>query len=113
MASGTSRPSRPRTVGATSSSSTGRPVVPPARWRLGQLDEQRHVDGLVVEQDAVLLLAVLAQALAVVGEQDDQRPVVDAEPLQLGDRSPTMRSAVAISPSYLEAYFEANGSGGA
>ncbi len=41
------------------------------------------MDRLAIEQDAVLVLAVLAEPLAVVREEDDDRPVVDAEALQL------------------------------
>ncbi len=55
----------------------GQRHVPPAdlarRQAIGQPQDQRHAQRGVVEQDAVGLLAVLAQALPVVGRQDDQR----------------------------------------
>ena len=56
--------------------------APAAAPRLRQLDEERHADRLVVEEEAVFLLAVIAQPLAVVGEQHDQRAVVEAEVAQ-------------------------------
>ncbi len=46
--------------------------------RAGQLDHERHPDGFVVEEDAVLVLAVIAEAFAVIGEKDDRRGVVEA-----------------------------------
>ena len=44
------------------------------------------MDVLGVEQHAVLLLAVVAQTLAVIGEQDDERAIVDAEGAELVDQ---------------------------
>ena len=79
-------PSRPSTVGATSSSSTGRRRGAAGLLSLGQLDQQRHVDGLVVKENAVLVFAMIAQALAVVREEDDERLVIDVQTLQLGDQ---------------------------
>src|SRR5262249_28391610 len=38
-----------------------------------------------VEENPVLVLAVLAQSLAVVGEEDDERPLVEAFRFQEGD----------------------------
>jgi hypothetical protein len=40
-----------------------------------QAPEERHADRRVVDEDAVRRLAVLAEALAVVGGEDDQRIV--------------------------------------
>ena len=42
-----------------------------------QLDHQRHVRRLAVEKHAVLLLAVIAEPLAVVREQHDGRSIVE------------------------------------
>jgi len=55
----------------------------PAPGRAGKLHEEGHVEGPSVEQDAVVLLPVLAQALAVVGEDDHDRAVVDPPLAQL------------------------------
>jgi hypothetical protein len=52
----------------------------------GEFGHERHLDRLAVEQQAVLVLAVVAQPLAVVGEQDDQSPVVDSAPVELGEK---------------------------
>src|SRR5260370_2991386 len=43
-----------------------------------QLHEQRDLECLAVEEDAVLLFAVLVESFAVIGEKDDERFVVDA-----------------------------------
>src|SRR5262249_4429570 len=51
----------------------------------GRLDEERNADRLAVEENPVLVLAVLAQSLAVVGEEDDERPLVEAFRFQEGD----------------------------
>ncbi len=51
--------------------------------RLRELDHQRNVDRFPVEQDAVLVLAVVVQALAVIREEDDERAVVDLLVLQI------------------------------
>ena len=48
----------------------------------GELHQERHLDRLAVEEDAVLLFAVVAEALAVIGEQDDEGSVVEPEPAQ-------------------------------
>ena len=42
-----------------------------------ELDEERNTKLLAVEEDPVLVLAVVAEPLAVVGEEDDDRLVVD------------------------------------
>ena len=63
----------------------------PAEARSGELQEQRHLQGLAVEEDPVLRLAVLAQPLAVVGEQDDHGLVVDPPVFQLLQEPPTTR----------------------
>ncbi len=51
----------------------------------GELHDQRHLDLLAVEQQAVLVLAVVAQTLAVVGEQDDERALVEPAAIELGE----------------------------
>ena len=49
-----------------------------------ELHEERHLQALAVEEHPVLGLAVLAEALAVVREEDDHGPVV--EPARLQER---------------------------
>ena len=45
-------------------------------------------------------LAVLAQPLAMIGEEHHDRPVVDAQPPELGEQvADPAASAAAISPS--------------
>ena len=51
------------------------------------LDDQRHVDRLVVEEQAVLLLAVIAEAFAVIRQQHDRRSVVELMRLQVVDEA--------------------------
>ena len=41
------------------------------RLRLRQLQDERYVDGLVVEEDAVCVFAMRAQAFAVIGHHQD------------------------------------------
>ena len=56
----------------------GRPRRTEIRPRsLRELHEERDLEDVPVEEDAVLVLAVLAEALAVVGEDDDEGPVVE------------------------------------
>ncbi len=50
-----------------------------------KLHEERHVDRLAVEQDAVLVLAVVVQALTVIREKDHERAVVEPALLQKRD----------------------------
>ena len=58
----------------------------PARTRVAfLLDDQRHVDGLVVDEQAVLLLAMISEALAVIGQQHDGGPIVQLVGFQIGD----------------------------
>jgi hypothetical protein len=52
-----------------------RSALAPAFVLAGQLDDERHVHGLVVEKHAVLLLAVIPQAFTVIREQHDRRLV--------------------------------------
>ena len=73
-------------MGKTSTICAGAATRDAARRPLRQLEDQRHLERLAVEEDAVLLLAVVAQPLAVVGEEDDDRPVVDPLLLQLGEQ---------------------------
>src|SRR5439155_17172328 len=49
---------------------------PPLTAVARTLDHQRHVRRLLIEEQAVLLLAVIAEAFAVIREQDDRRSVV-------------------------------------
>ena len=65
----------------------------------GQLHEERDLEDLAVEEDAVLVLAVLAEPLAVVREEDDERPVVEPLRRRRSRNFPTIASALAISPS--------------
>ena len=44
------------------------------------------MDRLVVDEQAVLLLAVIAEALAVIRQQDDRRSVVELVRLQVADQ---------------------------
>ena len=74
----------------------GRAGAPAAR----ELDEKRHLQRLAVQEHPVLGLAVVAEPFAVVGEEDDERLVVEAALLQEARGSgPTIASAAAISPS--------------
>src|SRR5262249_46328207 len=63
-------------------------------------DDERHVHRRVVDEDAVRLLAVLAEALAVIGERDDERVVEDAasgEPLdERADRAVHERDLAVV-----------------
>ena len=47
----------------------------------GEFDEQRHVNRLVIEKNAVTLFSMRAQALAMVG--DDHNPSICVELLRL------------------------------
>ncbi len=49
----------------------------------GRLDDQRNVNRFVVEKQAVLLLPVIPEAFAVIGEQDDGGAVVQLVRLQV------------------------------
>src|ERR1035438_6309562 len=53
---------------------------------MGKLDQQRHVDGLIVEKNAVGIFAVLAERLAVVGHYGYDCTVVQAAQFQLPDQ---------------------------
>ena len=86
IAGGTAAPSSAEHGGRDVDSCAGAATRVAGPRAAGQLHQQRHLDRLAVEEDAVLVLAVLAQPLAVVGEQDDQRAVVDPELSQLGDQ---------------------------
>src|SRR5687767_8958491 len=50
---------------------------------LWELDEQRNLNRLAIEKDAVLILAVIAEPLAMVGEDHDQRIVVHLRLLEM------------------------------
>ena len=54
----------------------------------GQFEHQRDVEGLPVEKDAVLLLAMIAQPFAMVGEEKDDGAVVEIPGLQLLQEAP-------------------------
>jgi hypothetical protein len=47
------------------------------------LDDERHVDRLVVDEQAVLLLAMIAESFAVIRHQHDRRTVVELMRLQV------------------------------
>ena len=51
------------------------------------LDDERHVDSLVVHEQPVLLLAVVAEPFSVIRQQDDRRPVVQLMRLQVLDQA--------------------------
>ena len=53
--------------------------------RARQLEEERHVEGLAVEEYAVLLLAMVAEPLAVVGDEEDDRAVIDTRAAELAE----------------------------
>jgi len=40
-------------------------------------DDERHVDRFLVHEQAVLLLSVIAEPLAVIGEENDGRSIVE------------------------------------
>src|SRR6185295_7634239 len=48
-----------------------------------ELEDQRHLERLAIEQDAVLLLAVIAEPLAVIGKEHDDGPIVETQALEL------------------------------
>ena len=52
-----------------------------------ELDEERNPELLAVEKDPVLVLAVVAEPFAVIGEEDDDRPVVDPFRLQESEKA--------------------------
>ena len=89
-------PSSRITVGATSASVTGSATRVPGA-DAGPADHQRHAQRRVVDEDAVRVLAVLAERFAVIACGDDQR-VARACPSAPRSR-PISRSAVAISSS--------------
>src|SRR5258708_37049154 len=63
----------------------GRELVPHPREsvRARRLHDERYVDLLVVERRPVPPAAVLAELLAVVRGQDEERPVVEPAALQV------------------------------
>src|SRR5207244_7156981 len=50
-----------------------------------QLDHQRDLELLAINEDCMFLFAMIAEAFAMIGEQDDQRLVVDTLLLQIID----------------------------
>src|SRR5439155_15888496 len=55
--------------------------LPHARPRVAgtrKLQDERYVEDLAIEEDPVLLLAVVVEPLPMVGDQEDDRAVVDA-----------------------------------
>ena len=80
------RPTRSSTVGMTSTVETCAPLRP--RSPQGVRTIERHVLGGVVDEEGVRVLAVLAEALAVVGEEDEDRAVPDPRALQPRDEAP-------------------------
>ena len=53
----------------------------------GRFHDQRNVDGRVVDEEAMLFFAVLAQRLSVIAEHDDRGAVVKLVLLQPGDQA--------------------------
>src|SRR6202022_1320202 len=47
-----------------------------------ELEQERHPQGFPIEKQTVLVFAVIPQALPMVGEQDDERTVVETASLQ-------------------------------
>ena len=52
-------------------------VVDTSRARVRRLDDQRNLQRLAIQKDAVLLLAVIEQPFAVIGDKDDERAIVE------------------------------------
>ena len=67
--------------------------------RMRQLNHQRDLQRLAIQQDSVLVLAMIVQTFAVIGEKDDQRAIVDAERLEMLKKIADDASDFAISPS--------------
>ena len=55
--------------------------------------------GLAIKQNSVFVLAMVAQPFAMVGNENDQSPVIDVATLELFQKAPTIASEAAISPS--------------
>ena len=53
-----------------------------------QLDQKRHLDGRLIDEELVTLFTVLAQHLAVVARDDDQGVFVKPQGLQFGQNRP-------------------------
>ena len=51
----------------------------------GLLDDERHADRLVVDEQTVLLFAVIAEAFAVIRQQDDRRAIVELLGFQMAE----------------------------
>ena len=51
-------------------------------------DDERHANRFVVDEQAVFLLAVIAETLAVIGQQHDGGAIVQLVRLQIVDQSP-------------------------
>ena len=58
----------------------------PGRLRVWQPHDPRHADYFVIEEQPVLFLDVVAQALAVIREHDDRRRVAPAACLQRAEQ---------------------------
>ena len=54
----------------------------------GLLHDERDTQHLFVQQQAVFLLAVVAETFAVIGHQQDRRPVIQLVGLQIREESP-------------------------
>ena len=80
---GAGRPATAATVGKTSVRATGAAHGLARAARPRQLDHQRNVDRLAVEENAVLVLAVVVEPLAVVRQEDDEGAVVDVLVLEV------------------------------
>jgi hypothetical protein len=82
------RPSSSISVGTTSIRPTGHQHALAGRALPRQLQHQRDLQRFPIQEDAVLLLPVVEQALAMVGQEHDQRSVVEVLLLERGDEAP-------------------------
>ena len=90
-------PSSASIVGAMSTSDTGAPIVRLDRHARA-FHQERHAQRRVVHEDAVADLAMLAEGLAMIGGDDDQRGRLRRRQARRA-AAPAARSAVAISSS--------------
>src|SRR5206468_5859822 len=50
----------------------------PPLFRVRELDHQRHLQSLAIDEDAVLRLAMIPQSFAVIRKKENQRVAVDS-----------------------------------
>src|ERR1051325_3939411 len=60
----------------------GRGNTTPSLTAVGQLDDKRNTDRLVIEKQPVFLLAVIAQSFAVIGQEHNGGPIVELPRLE-------------------------------